>query len=265
MIDLMDLHTHTAASGHAYNTLQELALSASRKNLTLLGCSDHAPAMPGSCHAFHFINFKVIPRTLCGVKLMMGIELNIMDYEGKVDLEQNLLESLDYSIASLHTPCIAGGTAVENTNALLGAIRNPAIHIIGHPDDGRFPVDYDTLAAAAKEHRTLLEVNTSSLSPLSFRQGARENYITMLELCRHYKTSVIINSDAHSEADIGNHQRALELLEEIRFPEELVVNTSISRLAEYIPFVHAVMAQAEDQRCGEADTSLKGYEGGRHD
>ena len=95
MIDLLDLHTHTTASGHAYNSLYEMVHSASAKGLSLFGCSDHAPAMPGSCHSFHFINFKVLPRTLYGVRLMMGVELNIMDYGGTVDLEQSVLEPLD--------------------------------------------------------------------------------------------------------------------------------------------------------------------------
>ncbi len=93
MIDLLDLHTHTTASGHAYNSLYEMVQAASAKGLSLFGCSDHAPAMPGSCHSFHFINFKVLPRTLYGVRLMMGVELNIMDYEGAVDLEQSVLET----------------------------------------------------------------------------------------------------------------------------------------------------------------------------
>ena len=62
------------------------------------------PAMPGSSHYYHFINFKVLPRTLYGMKLLMGVELNIMDFEGNVDLDQDLLEKLDYSIASLHQP-----------------------------------------------------------------------------------------------------------------------------------------------------------------
>ena len=110
MIDLLDLHTHTTASGHAYNSLYEMARSASERGMRVFGCSDHAPAMPGTCHYYHFINFKVIPRTLYGMKLMMGIELNIMDYEGGVDLEQDLLQNLDYAIASLHHPCIESGT-----------------------------------------------------------------------------------------------------------------------------------------------------------
>lgn len=241
MNDIMDLHTHTIASGHAYNTLYEMAHSASEKGLTLFGSTDHAPKMPGSCHEFYFINFKVIPRTLYGVKILMGSELNILDYTGKVDLRKGLLEKLDYAIASIHEPCYQNGTAAQNTAAYLGALKNPYIHIIGHPDDGRFPIDYDTLVAAAAEHHKLLEVNSSSLHPKTTRQGARENYLTMLELCKRYRTSVVIDSDAHIERDVGNHARAWELLREIDFPEELIVNDSLEKLRAFIPAVEEVL------------------------
>lgn len=251
MTDLLDLHTHTTASGHAYNSLYEMASSASGKGIRVFGSSDHAPAMPGGAHRYHFINFKILPRTLYGMKLMMGAELNIIDYDGAVDLEQSLLESLDYSIASLHSPCIARGTAAQNTQAYIGAMKNPAIHIIGHPDDSRFPIDYDTLAAAAKEHHTLLEINNSSLNPLSFRRSARENYVEMLNLCRKYKAPVIIGSDAHCELDSGSHAFAIALLEELDFPEELVVNTSLELLAGYIPRLGAILKQPDDARCGQ--------------
>lgn len=241
MNDIMDLHTHTVASGHAYNTLYEMAKSASEKGLALMGSTDHTPKMPGACHEFYFINFKVIPRTLYGVKILMGAELNILDYSGRVDLRKGLLEKLDYSIASLHEPCYKSGTAAENTSAYLGVIENPLIHIIGHPDDSRFPVDYDTLVSAAAENRTLLEVNSSSLHPLSARLNAGENYRIMLELCRRYRASIIIDSDAHVEADVGNHVRAWELIKEMEFPEELIVNSSIERLLPYIPKLEAYL------------------------
>lgn len=250
MIDLLDLHTHTTASGHAYNSLYEMAASASKKGIKLFGCSDHAPAMPGSSHYFHFTNFKILPRTLYGMKLMMGVELNITDYEGGVDLGQDILEKLDYAIASLHSPCIAHGTAAQNTRAYIGVMKNPGVHIIGHPDDSRFPVDYDTLVAAAGEHHVLLEINNSSLTPLSYRQGARENYVKMLELCRRYRTPVIVNSDAHCELDSGSHPRAYALLEETGFPQELVANTSLELLAGYIPRLAAVMEEPDDARIG---------------
>ena len=86
MIDLIDLHTHTIACGHAYNTLYEMAQSASEKGLALFGSSDHAPAMPGSCHEYYFTNFRVIPRVLYRMPILMGAELNILDFDGQVDL-----------------------------------------------------------------------------------------------------------------------------------------------------------------------------------
>ena len=241
MNDIMDLHTHTVASGHAYNTLYEMARSASEKGLSLMGSTDHAPKMPGTCHEFYFINFKVIPRKIYGVNILMGVELNIMDYTGRVDLRKGLLEKMDYSIASLHDPCYKSGTSAENTRAYVGAIENPLIHIIGHPDDSRFPVDYDTIVSAAAENRTLLELNSSSLHPQSARMNAAENYRIMLELCKRYRASIIIDSDAHTEADVGNHERAWELINEVNFPEELIVNSSFQKLLPYIPKLEAYL------------------------
>ena len=235
MDDILDLHTHTIASGHAYNTLYEMARSAADKGVRLYGCSDHAPAMPGSCHEFHFVNFKVIPRELFGIHILMGCELNIMNYNGKIDLANRYLKRMDYAIASIHEPCYRSGTAKENTAAYLGAIANPYVNIIGHPDDGRFPIEYEPIVEAAARHHKLLEVNNSSLHPQSPRPQARENYLTMLELCKQYRVSIIMNSDAHIEADVGNHGLAMQLLEEVSFPEELVVNTSFEKLLPFIP------------------------------
>lgn len=247
MNDVIDLHTHTIASGHAYNTLYEMARAAADKGIQVFGSSDHAPNMPGSCHAYYFINFKVIPRNLFGLHLLMGCELNIIDYEGHVDLSESYLRRMDYTIASIHEPCCKSGTKAQNTAAYLGAIKNPHVTIIGHPDDDRFPYDYEAIVSAAKEHHTLLEVNASSLHPLSPRPGARENYKIILGLCRKYKTPVIINSDAHIEADIGNHSRALELLMELNFPEELVVNTSIHKLLPYVPALRTSIDKEQTQ------------------
>lgn len=241
MTDILDLHTHTIVSGHAYNTLYEMVRSASEKGVKLLGVTEHAPRIPGACHPFYFINFKVVPRELYGVRLMLGCELNIIDYEGNVDLSPGYQKKLDFAIASIHDPCYTSGTVAQNTNAYLGAMKNPRIQIIGHPDDGRFPVDYDTLAAAAKEHHVLLEVNSSSLHPQCSRVNPRENYLTMLEYCRRYQTPIVIDSDAHCEVDVGNHRRALELLAEVDFPEELVVNSSLEKAAEYIPYLKQML------------------------
>ena len=58
-IYVLDLHTHTYASGHAYNTMNEMAYAAKEKGLQLLGITDHAPAMPYSSGPLHFLNLKL--------------------------------------------------------------------------------------------------------------------------------------------------------------------------------------------------------------
>lgn len=235
MLDILDLHTHTIASGHAYNTLYEMTKAASEKGLTLFGSSDHGPAMRGASDAFYFINFKVIPRDLYDIKLIMGCELNILDCTGKIDLSERYLKGLDYAIASLHDFLFKKGTAKENAMACINAMKSPYVQIIGHPDDGRIPIDYEMLVNGAKMTGKLLEINSSSLHPKSPRVNSRENYIKMLSICRRLEVPVILGSDAHVAADVGNHEMALKLLEELDFPEELVVNTSLDKLLPYIP------------------------------
>ena len=72
MLDVLDIHTHTTASGHAYNTIYEMAQSASRKGLALLGISDHGPAMEGSANKDYFRSSRCIPRELYGAKIWVG-------------------------------------------------------------------------------------------------------------------------------------------------------------------------------------------------
>ena len=86
----------------------------------------------------------------------------------------------------------------------------------------------------AKEQGKLLEVNNSSLNPKGYRVGARENYKIMLELCKKYNQPVVVNSDAHFCTAVGNFANVEGLFEEVGFPEELVVNTSLEKFKIYI-------------------------------
>ncbi len=231
---LLDSHTHTLASGHAYHTIDEMAQEAAQKGLALLAITEHGFAMEGSCCRYYFENLKVLPRTMFGIEVLFGVEANILDYEGRVDLAQDLLEQMDVVVASLHPPCIHPGTIQENTRSFLKVIENPAVNIVGHPDDGRYPVDYDALAAAAKEHHVLIELNNSSLNSEGFRKNAWENDRILLKYCEKYGTEIILDSDAHCRMDIGNHANSSKLLQELNFPEELIVNRSVEEYKTYI-------------------------------
>lgn len=231
---LIDTHTHTLASGHAYSTMQEMIQSAKEKGLRYLGITEHAPKMPGTCHLFYFENLKVVPRQYDDLTLLLGAEVNILDKEGNLDLYDDLLERLDVVIASLHNPCYKAGSIEDNTAAYLGAMKNPNVAIIGHPDDGRIPVDYEVLVRAAKEHHVVLELNNSSLSPNSFRFNSRENAMVYLSLCKEHGVPIILGSDAHICYDVANFTFALELVEAAAFPKELIVNYNQTLIEEYI-------------------------------
>lgn len=230
MLDILDIHTHTIASGHAYNTIYEMARSAADKGVQLLGISDHGPAMEGSASKHYFRSSRCIPRELYGVKILFGCELNIVDLSGAVDLDATFAAPLDYGIASMHDVCLTSGTAKENLHAYQRAMENPKVHAIGHPDDGTYPVDFDELARAAADHGVMLELNEASVRPGSYRRDARANAVRMLEACARHRVQVLVSSDAHVERDILQHRYALEMIRETGFDETLVVNRSVEAL-----------------------------------
>jgi len=231
----IDTHTHTIASGHAYSTIPQMIEGATKKGLEMLAITEHGPAMPGSCHEFYFANGRVLPRDYNGITLLFGVELNILDRSGRVDLHPNTLLEMDIVIASLHIHVFEDDRTMESyTSAYVNAMRNPVIRIIGHPDDSRCMPDYETIVKVAKETDTLLEINNSSLDPNSFRIKSRENIITLLELCKKYKTKVTTGSDAHVDAHVGSFDHIYEVFQYCNFPEELVVTRDVAKIKPYL-------------------------------
>ncbi len=228
----VDLHTHTIASGHAYNTIREMAKAASEKGLTHLGIVEHGPGIPGTCSPMYFRNLKVVPRELYGVKLFLGGELNILDHDGTLCLDESYWMRMDIRIAGMHSTCYETGTKEENMRAILSAIHNPWVDIICHPDDGRYMFDYEPIVLAAKESGTILELNNNALSPRQHRKHSFENYVQMLTYCKQYDVPVLISSDAHFDTEICDFHFAQQVLDATQFPKELLVNEHLEFLWE---------------------------------
>lgn len=231
----LDIHTHTLASGHAYGTIRENAQAAAERGLRLLGISEHAPGIPGTCDPIYFRNLEVVPRNLFGVRLLLGSEINILN-GGGLSLEERVLSCLDYRIAGVHSLCYDLGTVGRNTEDVLAVIQNPWVDAIVHPDARAVDLDYREIVPAAGEHHTLLELNNSSLTHPTKGERCRDNYREMLSLCRRYQVPVILGSDAHDPSAVGALDGVLELVNEMDFPEALVMNldheTFLSFLAQ---------------------------------
>ena len=222
----VDVHTHTIMSGHAFGTLDEMCRAAAEKGLEVYGITEHVPAMEGTCKPIYYSCLGFVPREQYGMKLLLGCELNIMDDTGAVDLDQRHIDCLDIRIAGIHANKIGKFAILDdpfyNTNAYLACIKNPDIDIISHPD--AVDADFEELCAAAKEYHTLLELNAHSPELLRIRPHARENIYKILESAKKYNLELIMSSDAHYMAGIGELDTLDKFIEDTHFPEELLIN-----------------------------------------
>lgn len=221
-------------SGHAFSTLQEMIAEGQRKGLKILGVTEHGPGIPGTCHPIYFRNIHVVPRQYGDMRLLLGAELNILNTKGELDLSEFYYQRMDLRIAGIHGLCWEGGTPEENTEGMIAAISNPWTNIISHPGDGTAKLIYEPIVLASKEHHTLLEINSSSMRPIRGFNEAKDNYIEILRLCKHYEVPVILGSDAHIACDIANYEHCLPLLQETDFPEALIINDKPEEFMKYL-------------------------------
>lgn len=233
MIIEADLHTHTVASGHAFSTVKELAEHASLRGLKMLALTDHGVNMPGGPHPYYFSQLAGLPGNIGGVELLKGVEANIIDMEGNLDMPVQVLESLDIVLAGLHFDTgYPAGSVDQNTMALVAAIRNPLVHIISHPGNPEYPVDLEKVVQAAKMAGKALEINNSSF--ILSRPGSAPRCMQMARLAARAGILVSINSDAHSCFSVGIFDHAVEAAVRAGIKPEKVLNTSPAFIKEYL-------------------------------
>lgn len=228
-----DMHTHTIASGHAYSTINELAQEAARKGLMALAITDHGPSLPGGPHLYHFGAMRFIPRTICGVRILRGVEANIIDARGTLDLPDHYLASLDFVMAGIHEGCGFDGKSPQDyTEAILHAMGNPHVKAISHPGNPLYCLDYDRIVPAAAATGTALEMNNTSFS--ISRKGSGPNCEKIASLAAHHGADMVIGSDAHIAQMVGVMDDAVTAVVKAGITEQQVVNSSLDRLLAFL-------------------------------
>ena len=230
---VLDIHTHSIASGHAYGTIREMALAAKEIGLQLLGISEHGPGIQGTVNPFYYTNLEIIPRKIYDVELVHGCEINVLN-GGKLSLEEDFIQYLDYALVGIHGLCYKNEGIEKNTENVIACMKHEKVFFVSHPDDSRMPLDYERLVKAAKEYHVALEVNNSSLRKLYERVNCLENYREMLRLCEEYEVPIIVNTDAHEPSYVGKFELAYDLLDNLNFNEELILNTSVEKFKNFI-------------------------------
>ena len=228
---LVDTHTHTVASGHAYSTLRENALFAAKKGLEAFCCTDHGPGIEGGAQDFIISVLQGLPDILEGVRMIRGCELNILDSEGNVDLPEKYMQRSEFLIASMHDIVIPQDTVEKNTAALVNALRNKYVDVVGHPGNPHYPVHIEEVVDAAKKYDKLIEINSHSFL---HRKGSDKTCPQFIRLCKRKDVRITVSSDAHACYNVGNFEEAARALEAEGFPEELIVSRSLGAFTEYL-------------------------------
>jgi len=230
-----DLHIHTVASGHAFSTVDEIVRAAVQKGLKLIAITDHGPGLPGGAHPYHFWNLRILPREMSGVKILRGVEANIIDAEGNLDLAEDLLELLDIVHAALHTNCGYQDQGPEkNTDVLIRTMQNPLVDVVVHPGNPKFPINIERVVKAAKENHVLLEVNNSSFLTSTSRAGSYEIDFQIVTEAKKQGLEIVVGSDAHFEDAVGNFGAAIDLIKAADFPADRIVSASAERVIRFL-------------------------------
>ncbi|USD35302.1 MULTISPECIES: phosphatase [Vibrio] len=230
---VVDSHTHTIASGHAYSTIIENALESKNKGLKLLCTTDHAPEMPGAPHYWYFNNQRILPRFLHQVGILRGVEANTLNIEGDLDLPPSSYQHLDWVIASFHEPVYKPATTRQHTQTLINVIESGKVDALGHLGNPNYPFELRTVLECAKQHNVAIEVNNTSLTGKS-RKGSDVRCSEIVELGSQVGVYFTTGSDAHFCHEIARLDLAKKLLQQHKVAEEKVITTSTARFLNFL-------------------------------
>lgn len=228
----VDPHTHTVVSGHAWSTLTENCAAAAEYGLSAICMTDHGARMKGTGTNWSPWSFSQLPESIHGVRVYPGMEFNLWDTEGHLDdYFPSAFDHIQFGIASMHKNVMPVLTREAHTEAYIRALDHACIDLIGHPGIPAYPVEAERLVRAVSEAGRLIEINNNSFTA---RPGCDVNCREIAKLCMRYDVRVCVSSDAHFCTNIGQVPKALAMLEEIGFPQELIVNATFERFKAYM-------------------------------
>lgn len=200
-----DLHIHSIASGHAFNTIDEISSYAFFNQYKIIGISEHGPSMEGAPHSGYFEMLYRLPKEINGIRLLCGCEANILNEEGALDISNDILKTLDYTMAGLHQRTPYTGTSKgENTKAIINSVKDGMVDVITHPVSWNFPIDIYSIVDVASEYNVLLEANKTVLLEALYKkeEDIIIDYKNLLMEAESAGIHIIWGSDAHHVSEM---------------------------------------------------------------
>ena len=220
-----DLHMHTTASD-GLQTAEEMAVAARERGLQYIAITDHSAShgfgndvSPAELEA-RIDEIHALNERLEGIEVLIGTESNILT-DGSLDYPDELLERLDWVIASVHTSFRM--RSKEMTDRMVAAIEHPLVDAIGHPTGRKiskrppYALDVDRVIEAAARTGTMLEINAApdrrDLDEIHAREAARAG------------VRILVDSDAHSTVNLGLLRFGIDTARRAWLTPEQVANT----------------------------------------
>jgi DNA polymerase (family X) len=200
-----DLHSHTTLSD-GRNTLAEMAAAARARGYAYLAITDHSASHGFGDHVTAERLWRRVEEVRKwnaaasrGFRLLAGSEVNI-GLDGALDYPDDLLDALDWVIASVHTSFAI--PEQEMTARVLAAIENPRVDCIGHLTGrliGRrepYAIDVAAVVEAAARTGTMLEINGNPN-----RRDLSEHHA---RLAAQAGVTIVLDTDAHGVDTLAN-------------------------------------------------------------
>ena len=232
-----DFHSHSKYSGDGKASMEAMVLEARRLGYTKYGISDH-----GYRHYGYGVKYKNYPKMreeidklndkYPDIEIYLGVEANILDDKGNIDVDDYILKYVHYVLAGYHFGSMPTSLRsvqnhlcnrlkiqkekerVYNTNALINALKNNKIMILTHPGD-KGGIDIRAVAEVAAQMNTALEINAHHPN-LSLRQ--------LMEI-KHIDVKFALGSDAHRPEHLKMITNAVERAEMAGIRPDQIVNT----------------------------------------
>ena len=240
MILSADYHTHTPYS-HGKNTVLENARAAKKLDLREIAVTDH-----GFNHLLFGLKRKKLvdlrlecneAEKLTGVKVLMGMESNLISINGDTDMRENDLRFFDIYLCGIHEVLRynrfsdvynlmmknyaaykfgkkPSQKVIDNTTkAYINAIKNNPIDILTHINYKCY-CNLEEVAKCCADYGTYIEINT------------KKRHVSAEELNLMASTGVrfVIDSDAHSADRVGDIKIAEEVLADAEIPLDRIDN-----------------------------------------
>jgi DNA polymerase (family 10) len=199
-----DLHSHTTLSD-GRNTLEEMAEAGRERGYAYMAITDHSASHGFGDHVTAERLWQRVEEVAAwnkgkrGFRLLAGSEVNI-GLDGALDYPDDLLDALDWVVASVHTSFSISAAAM--TERVLTAIENPNVNCIGHLTGrliGRrepYGIDVEAVVEAAARAGTMLEINGNPN-----RRDLSEHHS---RLANEVGATIVLNTDAHGVDTLDN-------------------------------------------------------------